>query len=130
MIVGTGIDAVDVASFGARLARAPALAERLFAPEELGLSSESLAARWAAKEAFVKATGGIGRLAWRDIAVSRERGSRPQLIVRDAIREHLRERGIDRVHVSLTHERGERPLALALVIAERDALPSDGERRA
>ena len=57
MIIGVGIDVVDIGRFGATLERTPALRERLFTPEERDLPLQSLAARFAAKEAVAKALG-------------------------------------------------------------------------
>lgn len=57
MIVGIGVDVVDVARFEATLARTPALRGRLFTAAESTLATESLAARFAAKEAVAKALG-------------------------------------------------------------------------
>ena len=57
MIVGLGIDVVDVERFGETLARTPAMRERLFTATELTRPLASLAARFAAKEALAKALG-------------------------------------------------------------------------
>ena len=57
MIVGVGIDVVDVARFGTTLERTPALLERLFTPAERAMALNSRAARFAAKEALAKALG-------------------------------------------------------------------------
>ncbi len=55
MIVGVGIDVVDVARFMATLERAPGLREKLFTPVERDLSASSLAARFAAQMSSVLA---------------------------------------------------------------------------
>ena len=55
VIVGVGIDVVDVGRFIATLDRAPGLRLRLFTPRERDLPAQSLAARFAAKEAVIKA---------------------------------------------------------------------------
>ena len=57
MIIGVGIDVVDVARFGQTLERTPRLLERLFTEGERSLGLNSLAARFAAKEALAKALG-------------------------------------------------------------------------
>src|SRR5206468_4151879 len=57
MILGLGVDLVDVARFDATLRRTPALRPRLFTESERGLATQSLAARFAAKEALAKALG-------------------------------------------------------------------------
>ncbi len=63
MIVGIGIDVVDVERFGLTLERTPALRDRLFTPAEAALPLASLAARFAAKEALAKALGSPSRAA-------------------------------------------------------------------
>ena len=78
-LVGLGIDLVDVARFAAVLARRPKLAERLFTLGERAYAgtfanpAPSLAARFAAKEAAMKALGvGLGAFAFGDVEVQRE----------------------------------------------------------
>jgi phosphopantetheine--protein transferase-like protein len=72
VIVGLGIDVVDVGRFEATLARSPALRERLFTAAERQHSPASLAARFAAKEALAKALGAPAGLHWVDAEVHRE----------------------------------------------------------
>ena len=72
MIVGVGIDVVDIARFEESLTRTPGLRERLFTAERARRSaSASLAARFAAKEALAKALGAPGGLHWHDAEVVR-----------------------------------------------------------
>ena len=59
MIIGIGVDLVDIGRFDAALRRTPALADRLFAKSEHRGRPESLAASFAAKEAVAKALGGL-----------------------------------------------------------------------
>ena len=69
MIVGIGVDTVDLGRFERQLARTPALLARLFTAPERELSTASLGARFAAKEALIKALGGseeIGRASCRE----------------------------------------------------------------
>jgi len=120
MIVGVGIDVVPVARFAEALERTPALAERLFTLGELmspsggARSAESLAARFAAKEALAKALGG-GSMAWRDAEVHTDGTGRPSLLVRGTVAERAASLGVTRWHVSLSHDGG---IAAATVIAE------------
>ena len=72
MILGLGVDLVDVARFEATLLRTPALGPRLFTERERGLPVRSLAARFAAKEALAKALGAPRGLHWTDADVVRE----------------------------------------------------------
>lgn len=117
MIVGVGIDVVDVARFMATLERAPGLRDRLFTPEERDVPPSSLAARFAAKEAMAKALGAPGTMSWQDATVGRVSGGPPQVEIRGTVAARAAELGIDRFHVSLSHDAG---IASAVVVAERD----------
>ena len=117
MIVGVGIDVVDVARFMATLERAPGLRAKLFTPEERDLPASSLAARFAAKEALAKALGAPGDMSWQDCTVRRVVGGPPELIIVGTVAARAAELGIDRFHVSLSHDAG---IASAVVVAERD----------
>ncbi len=77
MIVGVGIDVVDVARFGETLDRTPAMRERLFTAIELTRPLASLAARFAAKEALAKALGAPAGLHWIDAEVQTDETGRP-----------------------------------------------------
>ncbi len=136
MIVGLGIDLVDVARMERLLERHPERAPaRLFTDEERshcgGRASpaECLAARFAAKEAFLKALGtGYGTgIAWREIEVRSSPRGRPSLRISGLAARELQRLGGSRVHLSFTHEGG---YAVAIVLLE-SATPSgdtdDGE---
>ncbi|MDT4983857.1 MAG: holo-[acyl-carrier protein] synthase [Pseudonocardiales bacterium] len=121
MILGVGIDVVPIARFAEALQRTPALAARLFTSGELVTrsgeprSAESLAARFAAKEALAKALGAGGGMAWTDAEVHTDGGGRPSLAVRGTVAERAASLGVTRWHVSLSHDGG---IAAATVIAE------------
>ncbi len=115
MIVGVGIDVVDVARFAAALERAPALRRRLFTDAEGGLPVASLAARFAAKEALAKALGAPVGLRWTDAWVVREEGRRPRLEVTGTVAAQADALGVVAFHVSLSHDAG---IASAVVVAE------------
>ena len=117
MIVGVGIDVVDIARFLATLERTPALRERLFTPDERDLPPASLAARFAAKEALAKALGAPAGMSWQDATVRRAPGEPPALEVRGTVAARAAELGVERFHLSLSHDAG---IASAVVIAERD----------
>ncbi len=123
MIVGVGIDVVPVARFADALERTPALAERLFTPaERVGpsgapRSAESLAARFAAKEALAKALGGGGGMDWVDAEIGTDEAGRPSLAVTGTVAQRAERLGVTRWHVSLAHDGG---IASATVIAEGD----------
>jgi holo-[acyl-carrier protein] synthase len=111
MMLGIGIDVVHVDRIRHWLT-VPGLAERFFHPEELVAARErgrgsahSLAARFAAKEAFGKALGtGLSGLSLRDIQVANRRDGRPEMVLHGSALARLREGGGARVHLSLTHE--------------------------
>ena len=115
MIVGVGIDVVDIARFQASLERTPALADRVFTPAERPLPPASLAARFAAKEAVGKALGNPGDLRWQDAEVCSEPNGRPYLVVTGTVAERAAELGVLRWHLSLSHDAG---IASAMVVAE------------
>ena len=86
-VVGIGIDAVDVARYRRVLARTPGIATRTFTDGELEYArlvadpTQRLAARFAAKEAAMKALGvGLGACRWHDLEVVRAEGGEPSLV--------------------------------------------------
>jgi holo-[acyl-carrier protein] synthase len=119
MMVGVGVDIVDIARFERALARTPRLRERLFGdPDASGeeLNSASLAARFAAKEATLKALGGnIEGFSWHDIHVTREAGQRPGLVLSGGVEARASARLVVSHHVSLSHDGG---MAIAFVVME------------
>ena len=127
-IVGVGVDAVDVARFRRVLDRRPRFAARCFtASEQSDAASstdsvQSLAARFAAKEAVMKALGtGLGAFALTDVEVHREAGRRgaartaPLLRLRGGAARLAEAHGAVRFHLSLTHTEA---VAIAFVVAE------------
>lgn len=115
MIVGVGIDVVDVDRFEATLRRTPALRTRLFTPLERERAIASLAARFAAKEALAKALGAPPGLLWTDAEVVVEDNGRPRLQVKGSVAACAAQLGVRSWHVSLSHDAG---VASAVVIAE------------
>ncbi len=127
-IVGVGVDAVDVARFRKVLLRRPGFAARYFTfveREDAGRApdpAESLAARFAAKEAVMKAFGvGLGAFALTDVEVRRApvtgaRRGAPELHLHGAALALAEERQAGPFHLSLTHTS---EVAVAFVVAER-----------
>lgn len=115
MIIGVGIDVVDIPRFGATLERTPRLLERLFTPSERGLRLPSLAARFAAKEALAKSLGAPVGLSWQDANVVKDEWGRPDLEIRGSVLARAEQLKITTLHVSLSHDAG---IASAVVIAE------------
>jgi holo-[acyl-carrier protein] synthase len=121
VIVGVGIDVVPVDRFAASLRRTPGLAERLFTPDERVTATgnprtpESLAARFAAKEAVAKALGVPAALEWHDCEVRATADGRPELVVAGTVAAAADERKVTAWHLSLSHDGG---IASAIVVAE------------
>ena len=125
-IRGIGVDLVDVDRMRRSLARTPTLASRLFTDEERTYAerardpSERLAARFAAKEAVMKALGvGLGAFDWHDVEVVRTSSGAPELRVTGRAAELAAAAGVTRWLGTLSHT--ERT-AEAVVVAE--AAPS------
>ena len=108
-----GIDVCDIERFRTSLERTPALRGKLFCPAEADLPVESLAARFAAKEALAKALGAPGNLAWHDAEVVRLPSGQPTLELRGTVRARAEELGVGTAQVSLSHDGG---IAMAVVL--------------
>jgi len=118
-VIGVGIDAVDVARFTLVLGRRPGFEERVFTLLErstCGGDPARLAARFAAKEATMKALGvGLGAFGFHDVWVERQPSGRPLLRVEGQAAELAAAAGVHCWHVSLTHTDA---VAEAVVVAE------------
>ena len=117
MIIGVGIDVVDVERFMATLDRVPGLRDKLFTPDERHLPPASLAARFAAKEAIAKALGAPAGMSWQDATVRRTVGAQPEVEVVGTVAARADELGVARFHLSISHDAG---IASAVAIAEGD----------
>ncbi len=115
MIVGIGVDLVDIPRFERSLERTPRLRERLFSPAERTLRPRSLAARYAAKEALIKALGGSDGVHWTEIEVTPEASGRPWFTLAGSTAAIVAVRGITAIHLSMSHDAG---FAVAYVVAE------------
>lgn len=109
-VVGLGLDSVDIARFAAVLERRPAFATRVFTDGERSYAATmvnptpTLAARFAVKEAVMKALGvGLGGFGWGDVEVQRAEGGAPILTVTGRAAELASERGVEGWHLSITH---------------------------
>jgi holo-[acyl-carrier protein] synthase len=115
VIVGIGVDVVEVARLTQALERTPALRDRLFTAREQEVTApDSLAARFAAKEAVAKVLGAPG-LPWVGAEVVSLESGRPVLEVHGEVAEAAAAQGIARWHLSLSHDGG---FATAFVIGE------------
>ena len=102
MIVGIGVDLVDIARFERTLERTPRLLERLFSVEERELKPRSLAARYAAKEALIKALGGSDGVHWTEIEITPEASGRPWFTLSGTTADAVADRGITALHLSMS----------------------------
>jgi holo-[acyl-carrier protein] synthase len=110
-VIGIGLDAVDVDRFRQVLDRRPSIVQRLFTAREQADARSGvdaaprLAARFAAKEAAMKALGvGLGAIGWHDVEVRRDPGSgAPTLVVGGRAGALAADLGVVRWEVSLTH---------------------------
>ena len=93
----------DVPRFEQQLARTPRLLERLFAPAERVLKPRSLAARYAAKEALIKALGGSDGVYWTDIEVTPEPSGRPTFTLTGETAATVAAHGVTALHLSMSH---------------------------
>jgi holo-[acyl-carrier protein] synthase len=115
VIVGIGIDVVDVERFAQTLERTPALRDRLFTPAEAALPLASLAARFAAKEALAKALGAPAGLQWHDCEVVKDPDGRPVFQLHRTVHARAIALRAHTIHLSLSHDAG---IASAMVVAE------------
>lgn len=110
MIVGIGIDLVDIERFRTSLARTPSMRTRLFTDSELAYVAPkidpvpSLAARFAAREAVMKSLGlGLGAFGFHDVWVERAESGAPSLVVTGRAKNLADDAGVGIWHLSLTH---------------------------
>ena len=110
-MIGIGVDVVEIDRFRLALSRTPGMRTRLFVPTELDYVAPkadpvpSLAARFAAREAVMKALGlGLGAFGFHDAWVEVEASGAPRLVVTSRARELAVDRGVVRWHLSLSHD--------------------------
>jgi holo-[acyl-carrier protein] synthase len=125
VVVGIGIDAVDLDRFGGVIARRKGMTARLFTPGERAYAEAAtdpiprMSTRFAAKEATMKALGvGLGAFPFRDVEVVRHGLGAPSLVLHRVALELAEEAGVVSWHLSLTHTR---QVAVAMVVAQGDA---------
>ena len=124
-IISIGIDIVEVYRIRETIERTPRFAERVFTPAERrycdakgAAAAQSYAARFAAKEALLKAlgTGWRGRITWHDMEVLNNDLGVPVLTATGEARKLLDELGAERVHLSMSHTAEH---AVAQIVLER-----------
>jgi holo-[acyl-carrier protein] synthase len=125
VIVSTGIDIIEVGRMRDILARTPRFRDRVFTARERdhcdargAAAAQHYAARFAAKEAALKAlgTGWSGGVGWRDVEVINDSSGRPEIVLRGTALELFRLSGATRAHLSISHTAEH---AVAQVIFER-----------
>jgi holo-[acyl-carrier protein] synthase len=123
MIIGMGMDLCGIERMAGLVARNEGRFEaRVFTEAERaycrarGQPAQHFAARFAAKEALLKALGAPDGLSWHELEVFHTPEGRPALRLRGAARRAARKLGVQRLHLTLTHSEG---MAVATVIAER-----------
>lgn len=111
-MIGIGVDLCEVDRMRVALARTPTLRERLFTEDERAYCElrndpiERYAARFAAKEAVLKAMGvGVGACKWRDIEVLRAESGAPSVQLHGTAKALAVERGISRWLLTMSHTR-------------------------
>ena len=124
--VGIGVDLVDLERFAAVIDRQGSFLDRVFTPDErrycdrakaASVRCERYAARFAAKEAVMKALGcGLGAFGFHDVSVARDDDSgEPALVVTGKAAVLAEERGVRRWHLSISHSHA---AAVAFVVAD------------
>jgi holo-[acyl-carrier protein] synthase len=125
MIVSIGIDIVEVYRIRETISRTPRFVERVFTEKERryceakGMAAaQSYAARFAAKEAFLKAlkTGWSGKITWHNIEIVSGENNVPSLEIRGEAQRILENMGANQIHLSLSHTTEH---AVAQVILEK-----------
>ena len=115
MIIGIGTDVCSIERLGESLERTPNLADRLFYRTEKELALQSLAGRFAAKEALAKAVGDPRLLTWNEIEIHNNELGKPifQFHGRTALR--MLDHGVDKSWLSISHDAS---IAIAMVVLE------------
>ena len=114
MITGIGIDLCSIPRLTEALDRTPNLRPRIFHESEQGLPANSLAARFAAKEALAKAVGDPKLLVWNEIEVVKDELGKPSFVFHGSTKLEIEKLNV-RCLLSLSHEL---ELATAMVVLE------------
>jgi len=123
MILGVGIDQIEVQRVQKQVEGTPGFRERIFAAVEIEYcetkrhAAQHYAARFAAKEAFFKALGSGWRdgMEWNEVAVVNDALGKPGLLLTGKAREVASRLGVNAIHLSLSHLK---ETACAVVILE------------
>ncbi len=121
-IVGLGVDICEIARMERAISRHPTLRDRVFTPEEIAYCdtkarpSESYAARFAAREAAIKALGGYRGRRWQDVSVTRHPSGAPSVRLDGNAKRRADALGVTEVLITFTHEKAS---AVAFAIGVR-----------
>ena len=115
MILGVGVDLVDLTRFENKLESNKALARRLFTEKELAAKTQSLAGYFAAKEAAIKAFGHSNGVSFQELEIHKDELGKPELVLSGNTLDVATKAGISEWHLSISHDGG---MAIAMVIAE------------
>ena len=115
LIHGIGTDICSIERLEQSLERTPNLKDRLFHENERSLSAQSLAARFAAKEALAKALGDPARLNWNEIEVVKNSLGKPSIELHGGTAEQVAKIGSFAIHLSMSHDAA---VAVASVVLE------------
>ncbi|MEY2825702.1 MAG: hypothetical protein RLZZ122_66 [Actinomycetota bacterium] len=115
MIAGIGVDLCSVERLQESIQRTPQLIERLFHESERSLKPESLAARFALKEALAKAIGNPKVLTWNEISLSKDVHGKPSIQLHGTTKANFEKLGLTATHLSISHDAG---VAIAMIVLE------------
>lgn len=116
MIIGIGVDTVSLSRFEAKLEATGRLKDRLFLDiETVDASIQTLAGRFAAKEAVIKALAGDPAIEWHGIEIGKESTGKPVVWLHGNTAKVALQAGVRKLHVSISHDGDS---AVAFVIAE------------
>jgi len=124
MIIGTGIDIIEVHRVGEKIAKNNGFREKVFSKNEIEYceaatdKAQRYAVRFAVKEAFLKATGGGLTFGYDlyEIEVQHGEQGKPAIFLHGKFKELSEQRGWNKIHVSLSHVTA---MACAVVIIEQ-----------
>jgi holo-[acyl-carrier protein] synthase len=124
VILGLGIDVLEVARMERDLKDKDGLADNLFTPSEIAYCrskrypAQHFAARFTAKEALFKAlgTGQRGTMAFQQIEILNDDQGKPRVTLSGKVKEVSDNLGVERVHVSMSHTK---EYAVAVIVLEK-----------
>lgn len=123
MIIGTGIDIIEVDRVAEKVAKGNGFLEQVFSKREIewcearANKNQNYAARFAAKEAFLKATGKgmLLGLKLNEIEIANDADGKPEIVLTGGFKQIASEKGWNKIHLSMSHLQA---MACAVVILE------------